>query len=478
MKKTRTVLFVLLAACWLPAASSCHSRQGAGGGEIVLVPAERIAGLRRQLQQHLAELRARTCPRRALLDPPLPGDVGPEMTALVDDTNRGGCADALARHAEQLAQGMPEHFPRTGTAPQSAYRPPAWLGDLERTCQPVLERLQRVARCRQGCSPFRPGLAKEPDPRGLVRLARLVAHLAWAREAAGNDTGALRLLLPALRSFQDLARGGTSLLLTVVSIKAQQTLLPPLGAVLDRPLSRPRLEEAARKLALLLDGHVHPATYLPAEYLALELNMFLPMLGPGEPQPAGGAPAVPLPAFPAGDLPEGVSSAQAAALAILAAEGLREELVRSCRLERPPARCLEGLRRIEKRLSGQPPSRWEMLGRLALSTDKQRALLEQVLEMLQGVLAPAYSKYLEDDHRLLEALAALRLQAELRAGLAGGGACPAREGDLPGPLQALARDPWSGERLRLQPAAGGLLAGGSAPGAESPGPLFISCQRP
>ena len=290
----RTVALLL----FLCAASlTCAHAQPAPGQPRLFDDAE----LARWVTDQVAGARAaakKTCRRPVLRGKPLGGTADADSIALVEGaTDTTPCLDHVASAGDPLdrllvypdaPKGLPVRRLRnrplmTPIAPE--------LTALDRVCAPLLARLQRAVRHEAACSPYLAG--RRGQPGALVPMLR-VASVAFSRVrlhlAQGRQQQAAELALDALRWSQDLARGGTDWVVTVISNGAAAAPLVGLELLLNdsKPLKPALLKQIESELVGLLASELHPLDTLIGDADTTLLYGYVPRLAGAAFTPPGG----------------------------------------------------------------------------------------------------------------------------------------------------------------------------------------------
>jgi len=419
-----------------------------------LVSEEELKEMKQELSKITERNRGKKCPRPVLRGEPLPGTAAADIVAVVegaDDTR--ACHRALDETSEMVYEGLdypedykPEGFPARMNRTAKPYSPPSKeLLELEKTCAPVLLRLQKAVKHEDACSPYLPGLHDQPGYVSAIRASRLAASMARRLLAEGDPGQGFDLLLDVVRFGQDFGRGGTSLLETMIGVACIRTVLPMLEHGLNRkqPLGPALLSRIEKELGQLLATQPHPAEYLRGEMEAMATYT----LNPEKKNP--------------GTILIGADERDDNALALIALRETSADVLGGCKPEDPPIRCEEHVRKVAERYRASHQGDLEQavaMLRVAVAPDKVAAVRREIIDILKAVAAPAYDRYLRHEGQTRFRLAALRLHAAYRQLAEKAKACPKAAAFEQEPLSGLLTDPFSTQPIRIEETGPGRFA--------------------
>jgi len=296
----------LLGMCVLVALTACKKVSP----ESFLLPDEEKqleAALLRDLQSDAG----RVCKRDVLRGAATPGAGAAELKALVlrEGANKA-CFDLVASKegvaaidaivGDTLPSGRGKRvlgYTLAMSAPLPAGAA-AGLATLTKACGGLQAAIAKAVSYGDGCSPFIPGKSNDPKVTGAFMIGKAAAALARVDADSAPPLASVQRLLDVVRLSQDLARGGTTLIVGMAA-----TVVPVRSiAVLEELLASPRLgkgelEVIAKELDLLARSDVEPRSHLKADRVESELLiMYKPLKGPafqvpGSPPPEPAAPA-------------------------------------------------------------------------------------------------------------------------------------------------------------------------------------------
>lgn len=477
---------LLLSGCPADEERAAGDERDAAGAEkqVRLVGEDEIRALERQIDAIEANSRARTCPRPVLRGEPEPGRAADDMLALVEGRDDlAPCLDALEKNREALDEAFahpkgyaPEGFPaRLNRTARHQEEVNQEMQALESTCRPVIALIRRAVRHEDGCSPFLPGLHDQPPFIRMIRATKVAAAAARRAIAGGDPATGFDLLLDTLQFCQDLSRGGTSLLVTMIGASAATAPLAVLehGLNAKEPLGAKLLRRVEDELGVLLSHQAHPAAYLRGEQRAMDVLTWRDL----EEKNADGK-------TPFGTRTIGVDAREDMALAVIAGHETWEEILAGCKPEEPPAACAEHVRAVSERLRESKAADRDSLERfvdVAVLADKAKTIRRQIIDILKAVAAPDFSRYLARDGQIRFQLAALRLHAAWRRLAERKEGCPGPEAFEHPPLSNLRSDPYSGKHIQVEQIAPGKtvlrppLELGALYGEKLEPAVFIDC---
>jgi hypothetical protein len=412
----------------------------------------------KEMQQELKDIvernRAKKCPRPVLRGEPLPGTAAADIQAVVegaDDTR--ACHKRLDETSEMVFEALdhpedykPEGFPaRMNRTAKPQSQAPKELLELEKTCAPVLARIQKAVRHEDACSPYLPGLHDQPGYISAIRTSRFAASRARRLFAEGDPGQGFNLLLDVVRFGQDFGRGGTSLLETMIGVACTRTVLSMLEHGLNRkkPLDPALLQRIEKELGQLIDTQPHPAEYLRGEMEAMATYT----LNPSKKSPD--------------TITIGVDERDDNALALIALRETSQDVLSGCQKEDPPIRCEEHIRSVAQRYRNSHKGdleQAEAMLRVAVAPDKVAAVRREIVDILKAVAAPAYDRYLRHEGQTRFRLGALRLHAAYRQLAEKAKACPKAGIFDQEPLAGLRTDPFSQKPMRIEELGPGRFA--------------------
>ena len=419
-----------------------------------LVSEDELRAIDQEIKKIVERNRAKKCPRPVLRGEPLPGTAAADIIAVVegaDDT--GACRQKLDETSDMVFEALdhpedykPEGFPaRLNRTPKPQSQAPKELLELEKTCAPLLLRIQKAVRHGDACSPYLPGLHEQPGYIAIIRASRLAAARARRLFAEGDPGPGFDLLLDVARFGQDFGRGGTSLLETMIGVAATRTVLPMLEYGLNhkKPLDQKLLQRIEKELGQLLETQPHPAEFLRGEMEAMATYT----LNPSKKHPD--------------TITIGVDERDDNALALIALRETSADVLSGCKKTDPPVRCEEHIHavagRYRKSHSGDLEQAEAML-RVAVAPDKVAAVRREIIDILKAVAAPAYDRYLRHEGQTRFRLGGLRLHAAYRRLAEKAKACPQAAVFDQEPLSGLRTDPFSQKPMRIEELGPGRFA--------------------
>ena len=306
--------------------------------------------------------------------------------------------------------------------------------------------------------------------------------------SAGRPRAAAELLLDGLRLCQDFHRGGTSLIETMLATAAAEDLQRMLEQLLNHkaPLGAELAAQLESELGTLVASQPHPATTLAGEMRSMALYALLPGANPEDWQPPGGwgKGADPASFRPPLRSIQAVHPTDAVVLGWLAMRGLWREVLAGCTPADPPVACYERLRRVGRAKAAAGLDELDAVRtalEVAFSPERKRALRRKIIQILQGVAAPAFDRYVARQGAGLFSLQALRLAAAYRQRAEAAGRCPDAAVFAAPALAALRRDPYSGRPIRVETLAPARFALrptvpiAEQAGLDKPLAVFIDC---
>ncbi len=447
---SRNCLYLVLAAL-LPITAGCKKEEGPRPR---LVGEEELKEMKQELLEIVKRNRAKKCPRPVLRGEPLPGTAAADIVAVVegaDDTR--ACLGAIDETSDTVFEALdhpedykPEGFPARMDRTAKPYSPPPKkLLELEKTCAPLLARLQKAVRHEDACSPYLPGLHDQPGYVSAIRTSRLAALRARRLLAEGDAGQGFDLLLDVIRFGQDFGRGGTSLLETMIGVACTRTVLPMFEHGLNRkkPLDPALLLRIEKELGQLIETQPHPAEFLRGEMEAMATYT----LNPDKKSPD--------------TITIGVDERDDNALALIALHETSRDVLSGCKQDDPPIRCEEHIRKVAERYrKGHQGDleRVEAMLRVAVAPDKVAAVRREIVDILKAVAAPAYDRYLRHEGQTRFRLGALRLHAAYRRLAEKAKTCPPAAVFEQEPLSALLTDPYSQKPVRVEELGPGRFA--------------------
>ncbi|MBI2892253.1 MAG: hypothetical protein HYY06_01785 [Deltaproteobacteria bacterium] len=441
---------------------ACGGRGAGPDGGARLVPEAEIAELKRSLMATMAENRTRVCKRPLLRGQALEGSADEDIRALIEPTGdlaacleatrADGVREALAFPAAEGAEEPPIRTARPLGDPASLT--PA-IQEVDARCGMLPEAIGRAVGHEDACSPYLTGRRPEPSLLPYLGVCRAVAARARHLGQEGQLAPALRLLFDALRLGQDLSRGGPGLLIPMMSAAGGELLLPQAEVLLQSgALSAEDASSLASELDTLIANEVHWSEFLRGEYADMALYMVLPQLEPAGWVPPGGWPDGM--GSPTGQDASGALRTKSMGLPPRDEEALAwvalDETTRGKRAACPASATLQTCIAALARLTTETVARGTKLGLPPLSRGPTKATRRQILDILEGIAAPADAKYARRYARRLARLAAMRIHLEARRAAT----CPA-EGDFGRtPLQELLSPAALGGTLGVVRADGGV----------------------
>jgi hypothetical protein len=456
------------------------------------------AELERLRQGILAEARAnqtRECRRPLLRGVPRPRRadedllelvMGPSPAAACRDAvhGNGGVLIPLTRYLGDVRPaGMPKRrLPFARPADQPLGKWASAFQQVDTACASLPEMIRRAANHEDACNPYLPGRRALPLLLGQLDIARAAGLIARRWMRAGRFEEAGRLLLDAVRVSQDFGRGG-GWVSAMIAVVAMETLAAEVELLFNAPAPFPDGLAASlqAELTALLASEPHPSDHFADDCLQLELQDILPALMPAGWMPPGGwdagrepdpaADAAPASAVPAG-YPPATPPADAQALALLAAQDIRDRFLSAC----PPgcARegCVDGIETAVAALGRGLDLRREGLELLTaglrpgadLAAVRSR-IRELLVEATVALTMPLYAEFPARTLARPFLLAAFRLHAAFRAVTDETGRCPRLSDFDREPLLSARADAPVGRRLQID-------------GGEEPGTYRVTTERP
>lgn len=432
------------------------------------------------------------CPRPVLRGEPSDGKAAPHMVPLVEPTAAmRRCLEVVRRRQPALSAALfyPSKQRPTGYPDRYVSRPfdgvergEVAVVAVARACGAALGHLRISVSRRDGCSPYRPGVRCSSRWIALLRASKGVAAQARLALINGRKRKGLVLLLDLLRLSQDLARGGTSWMVTNVAHSVAVIAMPLLERALSENvgLTPTILADVKRQLSVLLNSEPHPAGALRGEYLSVILETVLPQFAAKSWKPPGVGCVVKMPAPKASrrDRRSVEAWKDVWALHALVYEQIARDMGLVCPASSTPQFCARALSRLASRYKKLGVRAFPRLqSRLSSATARRRDPGFAALMALPG--ANALRVAIQSGRRV--ALAGLLLSAAYRELVIQRGACLGLAVFDEEPLKSLRRDPYSAKQLAVvQVAQGRFLvqspALNAATGLTKAPAVVISCR--
>lgn len=411
------------------------------GGQVPMLAAREKAQVAKRVIGAAQENAQRQCPRPTLRGEATPGSGEEALRALVQiDGAQHTCFNALADTKDQARALL--------KAPDEAALSAPLTPELETAaaaCAMLPEKIAAAAAYGALCNPFMFGRADEPkDLKGVLYLGYGAALQARMLYRSGKPMEGARLLLDTLRLLHDLRRGGSTLVVDVMTATALGPVLAEATKIFDSPqLSAAELATLGKELAQLQQTQPGFTGALAHDLMDTVYRTGLRDVQPADWRPEG---AHPPPPSSRHLTPEDRESSW---LALMAVEESVLALEKMCPKGAPLPDCLKALARWDEIYVEVGKAQDEA----ALSQgDVPRSLValrREQLQILHNVGTPDFSNLLRRAATHDAALQALRLQVATHAAAGGGGRCPDLAALDQAPLRALRSVKALGETLAL-----------------------------
>jgi len=376
---------------------------------------------------------AKLCERPVVWGEPVKGS-GTEAFGKALDPKQGEACDKALKAAEKdfgAAMYLPDNAPLKGWLPRELREirfPPKPLDAAVDACRPQLDAVQVAVQHTSLCQVWPGAVWVKKLERGggtyFLRLQKLAAHLAAREFAAGQREVGLKRVLNAVRASQDYGRRAT-LVDAMLAVAGSKNPLLVLERMLGSAASWPPelRTRVAKALAALLAGETEPHTVFAAERA---LTVAYPDTTPLTKEEGDGL----------------MDPETTMTFVMIAGWRALTGLVGACPAGSSHKACMQGLQKRQDEL--QQVDSPESLQRAIEKTGDPRQVREGILQVLERVASPAYTKYVRKLAERPFMLAAA--QAHLRSVEAG---CDAPAGT----------DPGSGELIEVKemPKTGWML---------------------
>jgi hypothetical protein len=464
--------------------SGCPGESGKESSKPVTRPAlvskAELKTLEDQAMTEIEKYRQMKCPRPVLRGKALPGSGNADMIAVIEGTSEtADCRKLLKDKSEELFEALSfeENTPVAGR-PARGWREARPLNDpkaatdqllfIEGACSQAINLVRRAVKYEEACSPYLPGRRGEPALITHVRILRVLAAAARRYLVEGRTREGVDLLLDGLRFGQDMSRGGSSLIEAMVSSAAGKALFQVLELAFNqpKPIGEKYLDTISKELSLLIETEVHPGTILRGEMWTMILYSIMPAVkGKGWVPPGGwgteGRPADSADQDVLGSKVFGASPKDDMAVAWMATLETGQEQIKACPTDKLPIECHNNLLELAKKTEATADDYLDRINRVWTKNnteDKIKEIRRQVIDILKGVAAPAYNKYIAKMGQARFLLAALKLHVEYRRLAEKTKTCPDAKAFDKEPLRSLRNDPYSGKPILIEtPSAGSFV---------------------
>ncbi|MBW1871693.1 MAG: hypothetical protein JRJ19_06490 [Deltaproteobacteria bacterium] len=465
--------------------SGCPSESGKESSKTSTRPAlVSQAELKTLEDKALAEIekyRQMKCPRPVLRGTAIAGSGNADMIAVIEgNSETADCRKLLEQKSEQLFEALNfEEKTAVAGRPLRGWREARPLDDpkastdkilfLEGACSQAINLVRRAVKYEEACSPYLPGRRGEPALIIHIRTMRILAATARRYLMEGRTRECVELLLDGLRFGQDMSRGGSSLLEAMVSAAAGKVLYQVLELAFNqpKPIGEKYLETVSKELTQLIKTDVHPGTILRGEMWTMILYSVMPAVKGKDWVPPGGWGTEgrgPIAGEEQDNLAGKIFGANAKddmAVAWLATLETGHEQLKACPIDKLPIECHNNLLELAKKMDVAADDHLDRINRIwnvAKAEDKIEEIRRQVIEILKGIAAPAYNKYIAKMGQARFLLAALKLQVEYRHLAEKTKSCPDAKAFDKEPLKSLRNDPYSGKPILIEtPSAGSFV---------------------
>lgn len=246
-----TPLLLLFCGSLLLALPSCKKKRAPASEPTekplpdVAVPPGAVAPVKAILLRELQANRSRKCLRPVLFGSPIKGNADAAQIAITAPDKRFiACNDALNELGPALVKRFHHHPPPAflpsrplvfakALPPSTDPELEVQIAKLKRNCATVIAAFHMAQQHEDSCSAYLAGRNSLDDPNTVARLA--MAYTWLTRLDRGITTAdALSRLLKGLRVAQDLDRGGTSFLMSSVSLDVSNIMVLEIEQLLNR----------------------------------------------------------------------------------------------------------------------------------------------------------------------------------------------------------------------------------------------------
>ncbi len=438
---------------------SCNKKEAeqpaAAARKVELVSKAELEGLEQNLMAEVEKNRAKKCLRPVLRGEPLPGRADEDILALLAPTDPAllECLKQVETHNDKISDYLA----------QPTDKPPAYVKEVLVSCATLPGLVSQAVRHEDACSPFLAGRRGLTRMIHLIRYGKAVAVLAIDAARNGDPSAAFHMTLDLLRLIQDLSRGGGPLIAAMVGVASVSTLAQGgLRTILNEPDGIPAAALAAlsSELTALLSTEPTFGSFFAYERYGLSLQMVLPRIkGKGWVPPGGYDDDF----DPEADFEElgkpmeGLDRAQEMGLVWIATEHSMDALEKACPSDLAPAACYRGLKAVAKQKIDQAAEgQWGRTLEVMLKKDPGPEIRKWIIDILQGVGAPAFFRYVPRYSVRDFYTRTLRLHADIVAARQKTGKCPTVEELQKGKWTDLTTD-GSGGTFRISSLDGGKL---------------------
>ena len=452
--------------------------------KLELVSKAEIEALEKRLMAEVEKNRVKKCPRPVLRGEPLPGRADEDILFLLAPTDAAllECLDKVEAHNDRINDYLA----------RPAAEPPLPIIEVLVACSALPDVLSRAVRHEDACSPFLAGRRGLTRMIHLIRFGKAVALLATDAAGKGDYGAAFDMSLDFLRLGQDLSRGGAPLIAAMVGVAAQSAVVQgDLRSVLNGPGEIPvrTLSRFSAELDALIETEPLFGSFFAYERHGNALHMILPDIkGRGWAPPGGYDDDFDPEAYfdrQRGEEMEGLDAAQQLGLAWIATDHSMSALQEACPPDLAPVPCYRGLVAAAKKKADQAAEGlWGRALRVMLQKDPGPEIRKWLIDIIQGIGAPVFTKYVPRYSLRDFYTRTLRLHSAIVAARQRTGECPT--------LEELGRGNWaeltidgSGGTLRISSLEGGKLVVAPASGFEDSeddwhrdAEYVIECRRP
>jgi hypothetical protein len=279
-----------------------------------LIPEQECNAMEKEILALASRLADQSCPRPVLRGQASQGRAESRIDALIDTSAiPRPCKDLLGKGGEHGFEGVytnsvmralfvvPADYVEAedGPTPFFPLRTVSEVDDsakfksLRQACRPAMRHLQQAIGVKDACSPYVVGKQNDhPDTIVyVVRLVKVALLEATLLAKAGKVAEAFSLLLDLVRFGQDINRGGTNLILSMVNASAiGLPALEVVGNLLNKGgrIGAETLQGLQKELTILLGSQPDIGKVLLGEHLAFLLMHALPLTKPDGWMPPGG----------------------------------------------------------------------------------------------------------------------------------------------------------------------------------------------
>lgn len=413
-------------------------------------PAE-VDAAEAEVMEWVREIQERTCPRPVLRGATVAGASADAIVAIVEGTGvTKACVEYMSEHSHAFVPESWEAFFDTGEGiPERAQE------GLFVPCEALAGQVAGAVAHGDGCSPWRPGVRGNPSFIPLLRLTKVAVVMGRAGYTQGSAVELAHGALDWLRLYQDVYRGGGTLIAAMVSAAAVEIQVRWLRWILTQGhLDAAAMREIVDELGILLDTDPSIGLVLQADGLWSALQLALPLRHGPDWVPPGGWDVDRVDA-PMGSVigTERVLDkvTETWVLLRMTLDDLEDRRA-ACPRDANSRVCADGLRQLSQKYAAHREVNVAVrIIRVMAATDPRVALRDWIVEILSEIATPFFVKYVEKDAFKTLLLAHLRVHAEFLRIHRKTGQCPTQEQLTGDRWDEIARDPVFGGRVEVLP---------------------------